>query len=54
MFGHVVFGISDYEASKSYFLKALEPLEVAVVSEGPHIQFFMSVHEGLKWPSSLR
>ncbi|HXF80673.1 MAG TPA: VOC family protein [Usitatibacter sp.] len=35
MFDHVVFGASDYEASKAFFLKALEPLGVAVVSEGP-------------------
>jgi len=35
MFDHVVFGVSDYEASKTFFLKALEPLGVAVVSEGP-------------------
>jgi catechol 2,3-dioxygenase-like lactoylglutathione lyase family enzyme len=35
MFDHVVFGVSDYTASKAFFLKALEPLGVAVVSEGP-------------------
>ena len=35
MFDHVKFGVSDYAASKSFFLKALEPLGVAVVSEGP-------------------
>lgn len=34
MFDHVVFGVSDYEASKAFFLKALEPLGVAVVAEG--------------------
>ena len=34
MFDHVKFGVSDYEASKAFFLKALEPLGVAVVSEG--------------------
>ena len=34
MFDHVVFGVSDYEVSKTFFLKALEPLGVAVVSEG--------------------
>jgi catechol 2,3-dioxygenase-like lactoylglutathione lyase family enzyme len=28
-------GLSDYAASKAFFLKALEPLGVAVVSEGP-------------------
>jgi catechol 2,3-dioxygenase-like lactoylglutathione lyase family enzyme len=34
MFDHVKFGVSDYAASKAFFLKALEPLGVAVVSEG--------------------
>ena len=32
MFDHVKFGVSDYAASKAFFLKALEPLGVAVVS----------------------
>ena len=36
MFDHVVFGVSDYAASKAFFLKALEPLGVAIVQEGPH------------------
>lgn len=35
MFDHVVFGVSDYAASKEFFLRALEPLGVAVVQEGP-------------------
>ena len=35
MFDHVKLGVSDYAASKTFFLKALEPLGVAVVSEGP-------------------
>ena len=35
MFDHVKFGVSDYAASKMFFLKALEPLGVAVVQEGP-------------------
>ena len=34
MFDHVKFGVSDYAASKAFFLKALEPLGVAVASEG--------------------
>ncbi len=34
MFDHVVFSVSDYEASKAFFLKALEPLGVTVASEG--------------------
>ena len=35
MFDHVKFGVSDYAASKAFFLKALELLGVAVVQEGP-------------------
>ena len=35
MFDHVKFGVSDFAASKAFFLKALEPLGVAVVLEGP-------------------
>jgi catechol 2,3-dioxygenase-like lactoylglutathione lyase family enzyme len=34
MFDHVKFGVSDYAASKSFFLKALEPLGIVAVSEG--------------------
>jgi len=34
MFDHVKFGVSDYEASKAFFLAALKPLGVVVVSEG--------------------
>jgi catechol 2,3-dioxygenase-like lactoylglutathione lyase family enzyme len=35
MFDHVVFGVSNYEESKAFFLKALKPLGVGVFSEGP-------------------
>jgi catechol 2,3-dioxygenase-like lactoylglutathione lyase family enzyme len=35
MFDHVVFGVSDYAVSKAFFLKALEPLGVTEVAEGP-------------------
>ena len=35
MFDHVKFGVSDFEASKAFFLKALEPLGVVIVGEGP-------------------
>ena len=35
MFDHVKFGVSDFAASKAFFLKALEPLFLAVVAEGP-------------------
>ena len=34
MFDHVKFGVSDFAASKAFFLAALEPLGVAVVAEG--------------------
>ena len=34
MFDHVKFGVSDYAASKAFFLKALEPLGVVVIGEG--------------------
>ena len=34
MFDHVKFGVTDYAASRTFFLKALEPLGVAIVSEG--------------------
>jgi len=35
MFDHVKFGVTDFAASKAFFLKALEPLGVVVVGEGP-------------------
>lgn len=35
MFDHVVFGVSDFAASKAFFLKALAPLNVSAVSESP-------------------
>jgi catechol 2,3-dioxygenase-like lactoylglutathione lyase family enzyme len=35
MFDHVKFGCSDYAASKDFFLKALEPIGMTVLSEGP-------------------
>ena len=35
MFDHVKFGVSDYAASKAFFLEALEPIGLAVVAEGP-------------------
>lgn len=34
MFDHVKFGVSDFAASKAFFLKALEPIGVTVVAEG--------------------
>jgi catechol 2,3-dioxygenase-like lactoylglutathione lyase family enzyme len=35
MFDHVKFGVSDYAASRSSFVKALEPLGVTDVKEWP-------------------
>ncbi len=35
MFDHVVLSVSDYTATKAFLLKALAPLGVAIVSEGP-------------------
>lgn len=35
MFDHVVFGVSDYEESKIFFLKALESIGITTVYEGP-------------------
>lgn len=35
MFDHVVIGASDYSASKAFFIKALAPLGVIEVAEGP-------------------
>ena len=34
MFDHVKFGVSDYAASKAFFLRALEPLGVTLGGEG--------------------
>lgn len=35
MFDHFGFGVADYAASKTFFLKALRPLSVTAVMEGP-------------------
>lgn len=35
MFDHVVFGVSDYEESKTFFLKSLESIGITVLYEGP-------------------
>jgi catechol 2,3-dioxygenase-like lactoylglutathione lyase family enzyme len=34
MFDHVKFGVSDYAASRAFFLRALAPLGVVVLAEG--------------------
>jgi catechol 2,3-dioxygenase-like lactoylglutathione lyase family enzyme len=36
MFDHIGFGVSDYAASKAFFLEALRPLGVGVVMEGQY------------------
>lgn len=36
MFDHIGFGVSDYAVSKSFFLKALQPLGYGIVMEGPY------------------
>jgi hypothetical protein len=36
MFDHVGFGVSDVAASKAFFLRALAPIGVTVVMEGPY------------------
>ncbi|HEX5686633.1 MAG TPA: VOC family protein [Ideonella sp.] len=47
MFDHVKFGVSDYAASKAFYLKALEPLGVVVVGEGaPTYGVELSTPEG--------
>jgi catechol 2,3-dioxygenase-like lactoylglutathione lyase family enzyme len=34
MFDHVKFGVTDFAASKAFYLKALQPLGVVIVGEG--------------------
>jgi catechol 2,3-dioxygenase-like lactoylglutathione lyase family enzyme len=36
MFDHVGFGVTDYAASKAFFLQALQSLGVTTVMEGPY------------------
>ena len=36
MFDHIAVGVRDYAASKAFFLRALQPLGVTIVMEGPH------------------
>ena len=36
MFDHLGFSVTDYEASKAFFLKALAPLGVTIAMEGPY------------------
>ena len=36
MFDHIGIGVTDYEASKAFFLAALKPIGVGVVMEGQY------------------
>lgn len=36
MFDHIGFGVTDVQASKAFFLKALAPIGAGVVMEGPY------------------
>lgn len=36
MFDHIGIGVTDYAASKNFFLKALAPLGVGIVMDGEH------------------
>lgn len=46
MFDHVKFGVSDFAASKAFYLAALEPLGVVVVTEWPPNGVELSQPEG--------
>ena len=35
MFHHIVFGVSHYEESRDFFLKALAPIGLTLLAEGP-------------------
>lgn len=49
MFDHVGFGVTDYAASKAFFLKALAPLGVGIVMEGPHGLGLGKAHKPSLW-----
>jgi catechol 2,3-dioxygenase-like lactoylglutathione lyase family enzyme len=36
MFDHIGFGVTNYESSKAFFLKALRALGIGIVMEGEH------------------
>lgn len=46
MFDHVKFGVSDFAASRAFFLQALEPLGVTVATDWPPMGVELSSHEG--------
>ena len=45
-FDHVEFGVSDYAASEEFFVKALEPLGVALSRRGRRRTVSSSAHKG--------
>lgn len=60
MFDHIGLGVSDYAASKAFFLKALQPLGYGVVMEGPYGvglgpagQPLLWLHESTEKPAHL-
>jgi catechol 2,3-dioxygenase-like lactoylglutathione lyase family enzyme len=62
MFDHIGIGVTDYEASKAFFLKALKPIGVGVVMEGqfglglgkaPKPSFWLHQEGGKKSPIHL-
>jgi catechol 2,3-dioxygenase-like lactoylglutathione lyase family enzyme len=46
MFDHVKFGVSDYPASRAFYLKVLQPLGVAAVHEWPPDGVEIVSHDG--------
>ncbi len=46
MFDHVKFGVSDFAASKAFFLQALAPLGLAAVAEGEPTYGVELSHDG--------
>lgn len=47
MFDHVKFGVSDFAASRAFFVRALEPLGVTVVTAWPPSGVELSQPEGV-------
>src|SRR5262245_33207348 len=46
MFDHVKFGVSDFAVSRAFFLKALEPLGVTVITDYPPVGVELSQPNG--------
>jgi catechol 2,3-dioxygenase-like lactoylglutathione lyase family enzyme len=53
IFDHVGFHVSDFEKSKAFFVRALEPLGIAVASEGPGWAMVGRDGKGQFWFGSL-